>query len=74
MTATGHKARAEAIAEAIRRRGTHTREVVRQEHETLSPEAKALILSLQQQVDELRATQAAMLAAIAAADRTRGAA
>jgi hypothetical protein len=54
--------------------GQHTREVVK--HETLSPEAKAILVSQQQQIDALRDTLAAMVKAIGDADaeRKRGAA
>ena len=56
------------------RPGQHTREVVT--HETLSPEAKAILVRQQQQIDALRETLAAMVKAIGDADaeRKRGAA
>ena len=82
MTATGRRdnaARSAALrltdaAADMRRKqmASHTREV----HETLSPEAKAILVSQQQQIDALRDTLAAMVKAIGDADaeRKRGAA
>jgi hypothetical protein len=54
--------------------GLHTRETVRSE--TLSPEAKALLVSQQAQIDALSKTVEAVLKAISDADaeRKRGAA
>jgi hypothetical protein len=65
----------DAAAEMRRKQmGSHTRETVRSE--TLSPEAKALLVSQQAQIDVLKETVAAMMKAISDADaeRKRGAA
>jgi hypothetical protein len=77
MTATGRRDDAarsaasrltEAAAEMRRKQmGQHTREV----RETLSPEAKAVLMAQQAQIDDLKAALKAMMQAISKADAER---